>query len=187
VSTSNFGSGTITFIKNGSGKVTGFNFKVGSYKGVGEKVADTNNSTQNPPSSSSNPKPTSTPPPQPAPAPPKTIDYKVKYPSTQNPTKPFNFRECDEDVYNWDYGCKNDKIGLMNKILFGRDYGKIYGDEMLAKLRNLAILGPNETKITEDIYNEVFKLGKERGYVKLQESIVKETVKNILKERLIKK
>ena len=124
-----------------------------------------------------------TPPPPPAPV--KTIDYKVKYPSTQDPAKPFNFRECDENVYNWDYGCKNDKIGLMNKILFGRDYGKIYGEEMLAKLRNLAILGPNETKITEDIYNEVLKLGKEQGYVKLQESIVKETVKNILKERLI--
>ena len=187
VSTSNFGSGTITFIKNGSGEVTGFNFKVGSYKGVGEKVSDSDNSSQTPTSpSTSNPKPTVTPAPTP-PAPVKTIDYKVKYPSTQDPAKPFNFRECDENIYNWDYGCKNDKIGLMNKILFGRDYGKIYGEEMLAKLRNLAILGPNETKITEDIYNEVLKLGKEQGYVKLQESIVKETVKNILKERLIKK
>lgn len=127
---------------------------------------------------------------QPTPPPPKpvtTIDYKVKYPSTQNPTKPFNFKECDENTYNWDYGCKNDKIGLMNKILFGKDYGKIYGDELLTKLRNIAYLGSNETKISEDIYNKVLKLGEEQGTVKLQESIVKETVKNILKERLIKK
>ena len=75
----------------------------------------------------------------------------------------------------------------MNKILFGDDYGKIYGDELLSKLRNLRYLGQSETKITEDIYNKVLKLGEDQGYVKLQESIVKETVKNILKERLIKK
>ena len=181
------GKGKITFTKDGSGNVTGFTFDVKGTKGTVKKVDDTNDPSQNSPSPpTSNSKPTVTPAPTP-PAPVKTIDYKVKYPSTQDPAKPFNFRECDENIYNWDYGCKNDKIGLMNKILFGRDYGKIYGEEMLAKLRNLAILGPNETKITEDIYNEVLKLGKEQGYVKLQESIVKETVKNILKERLIKK
>ena len=132
---------------------------------------------------SSTPSVTSPPPPKPV----TTIDYKVKYPSTQDPTKPFNSRPCDEKVYDWDYGCKNNKIGLMNKILFGDDYGKIYGDELLSKLRNLRYLGQSETKITEDIYNKVLKLGEEQGYVKLQESIVKETVKNILKERLIKK
>jgi hypothetical protein len=116
-----------------------------------------------------------------------TIDYKVRYPAAQNPTKPFNYKDCDEKVYDWDYGCKNNKIGLMNTILFGDEYGKIYGPELLSKLRNIRYLAPNDTKITEDIYNEVLKLGKEQGYVKLQESIVKETVKNILKERLIKK
>jgi hypothetical protein len=187
VSTANFGSGTITFLKNGSGKVTGFNFKVGSYSGVGEKVSDSNNSSQNPPSpSKSNPKPTVTPAPTPPPAPVKTIDYKVKYPSTQDITKPFNSVPCDEKVYNWDYGCRNNKIGMMNDILFGDEYGKIYGRELLSKLRNLSYLRPTETKITEVIYNKVLKLGEEQGYVKLQEMIVKETVKNILKERLIK-
>lgn len=187
----NLGSGKITFNKDSSNKITGFDYKFGDYSGTAFKTdGSTNNNPPTPDNkkndSSSNSKPTVTPAPTP-PAPIKTIDYKVKYPSTQDPAKPFNFIECDENIYNWGYGCKNDKIGLMNKILFGRDYGKIYGEEMLTKLRNLAILGPNETKITEDIYNEVLKLGKEQGYVKLQESIVKETVKNILKERLIKK
>lgn len=125
----------------------------------------------------------SNPPPKPA----QTIDYKVRYPAAQDPTKQFNSRPCDEKTYDWDYGCMNNKIGLMNTILFGDEYGKIYGPELLSKLRNIRYLGSNDTKITEDIYNKVLKLSKEQGNVKLQESIVKETVKNILKERLIKK
>jgi len=134
--------------------------------------------------SSTSQQPTSTPPP----APVKTIDYKVKYPSTQDPTKPFNWRSCDEKIYNWEYGCKNNKIGQMNEILFGQGqrYGDIYGTELLSKLRNLRYLDQSQTKITEDIYNKVLKLGEEQGTSNLQETIVKETVKNILKERLIK-
>ena len=187
----NLGSGKITFNKDSSNKITGFDYKFGDYAGTALKTDGSSNnnssSSDNKKSdSSSNPKPTATPPPPP-PKPVTTIDYKVKYPSTQDPTKPFNSRPCDEKVYDWDYGCKNNKIGLMNKILFGDDYGKIYGDELLSKLRNLRYLGQSEIKITEDIYNKVLKLGEEQGYVKLQESIVKETVKNILKERLIKK
>ena len=118
---------------------------------------------------------------------PQIIDYKVKYPSTQDQTKPFNSHPCDENVYGWTYGCKNNKIGLMNKILFGDDYGKIYGDELLTKLRNIRYLASNETKITEEIYNDVLKLGEEQGNVNLQESIIKETVKNILNSQLNKK
>jgi hypothetical protein len=117
----------------------------------------------------------------------KTIDYKIKYPAAQDPTKSFNSKPCDEKTYDWDYGCKNNKIGLMNTILFGDEYGKIYGPELMSKLRNIRYLGPNDTKITEDIYNKVLKLGEEQGTTKLQETIVKQTVKNILKERLIKK
>jgi hypothetical protein len=130
---------------------------------------------------------TSQPTPTPPPAPVKTIDYKIKYPAAQDPTKSFTSTPCDEKTYNWDYGCKNNKIGLMNTILFGDEYGKIYGPELLSKLRNLRYLDQNQTKITEDIYNKVLKLGEEQGTTKLQETIVKQTVKNILKERLIKK
>ena len=119
--------------------------------------------------------------------PSKTIEYKIKYPAAQDPTKSFNSKPCDEKTYDWDYGCKNNKIGLMNTILFGDEYGKIYGPELMSKLRNIRYLGPNDTKITEDIYNKVLKLGEEQGTTKLQETIVKQTVKNILKERLIKK
>jgi hypothetical protein len=134
--------------------------------------------------SSSTPQQQPTPPP---PVPVKTIDYKIKYPAAQDPTKSFNSKPCDEKTYDWDYGCKNNKIGLMNTILFGDEYGKIYGPELMSKLRNIRYLGPNDTKITEDIYNKVLKLGEEQGTTKLQETIVKQTVKNILKERLIKK
>lgn len=189
----NLGSGKLTFTKDSTNKITGFDYKFGDYSGTAIKINGSTNTNPSAPDnkksdSSSNPKPTTAPAPTP-PEPVKTIDYKIKYPSTQDPTKPFNWKPCDENVYNWDYGCKNNKIAMMNRILFGdkNDYGGIYGKELLDKLRNLSYLRSTETKITEDIYNKVLKLGEEQGYVKLQESIVKETVKNILKERLIKK
>jgi hypothetical protein len=181
------GDGKITFTKDSSGNVTGFTFNVAGTKGTVKKVADSDDSTSQKPSSNNNSQPTTTPAPKPEPQKPiKTIDYQVRYPSTQNPTKPFNSRPCDEKTYDWGYGCKNNKIGQMNQIFFGDRYGDIYGDELINKLRNIGILKSNESKITEEIYNEVLKLGEEQGYVKLQEMIVKETVKNILKERLIK-
>lgn len=119
----------------------------------------------------------------------ETIDYKIKYPAEIDPTKPFNYRNCDDKVYDWDYGCKNDKIGEMNQILFGsgQTLNGIYGSTLLTKLRNIGYLINNETKITEKIYNQVIKLGEEQGTVNLRETIVNQTVKNILKERLIKK
>jgi hypothetical protein len=187
----NLGAGKITFTKDSTNKITGFDYKFGDYSGTAIKINGSTNTNPSAPNnkksdSSSNPKPTTAPAPTP-PEPVKTIDYKIKYPTAQDPTKPFNSRPCDEKVYNWDYGCKNNKIGLMNTILFGDEYGKIYGPELLTKLRNIRYLGPQETKITEDIYNKVLKLGEEQGSVKLQETIVKQTVKNILKERLINK
>jgi hypothetical protein len=186
----NLGSGKLTFTKDSTNKIDGFDYKFGDYSGTAIKVVGSTNTNPSTPDnkkndSSSNPKSTTTPPPPAEPV--KTIDYKIKYPAAQDPTKPFNSIPCDEKVYNWDYGCKNNKIGLMNTILFGDEYGKIYGPELLTKLRNIRYLGPQETKITEDIYNKVLKLGEEQGSVKLQETIVKQTVKNILKERLIKK
>lgn len=188
----NLGSGKLTFTKDSTNKIDGFDYKFGDYSGTAIKVAGSTNTKSPAPDnkksdSSSNPKPTTTPPPPAEPV--KTIDYKIKYPAAQNPTKPFNSIPCDENVYNWEYGCKNNKIGQMNEILFGQGntYGGIYGTALLTKLRNIAYLEDQETKITEDIYNKVLKLGEEQGSVKLQETIVKQTVKNILKERLIKK
>jgi hypothetical protein len=186
---SSVGSGKITFNGDSPDKVDSFDYKFGDYSGTAIKVSgptNTNTSTTNNKKTNSTP---SSPNPQPTPEPQKpvkTIDYKVRYPSTQDPTKPFNSRPCDEKTYDWGYGCKNNKIGQMNQIFFGDRYGDIYGDELINKLRNIGILKSNESKITEEIYNEVLKLGEEQGYVKLQETIVKETVKNILKERLIK-
>jgi hypothetical protein len=93
----------------------------------------------------------------------KKVELEKNSSVTQNPNTPFESKPCSENTYNWDYGCKNNKIGLMNTILFGDEYGKIYGPETLTKLRNIRYLGPQETKITEDIYNNVLKLGEEQG------------------------
>jgi hypothetical protein len=80
----------------------------------------------------------------------------------------FNYYLCDENIYDWDYGCKNNKIGLMNTILFGDNYGDIYGPALLTKLRNLSYLSLKETKITQDIYNKVVKLGEEKSTLNLK-------------------
>ena len=98
----------------------------------------------------------------------KAIENKKGGSVTQNPNIPFESKPCSENTYDWDYGCKNNKIGLMNTILFGDNYGDIYGPALLTKLRNLSYLSSRETIITQDIYNKVVKLGEEKGTLNLK-------------------
>jgi hypothetical protein len=103
-----------------------------------------------------------------------------RIPSTDKPD--FKSKPCDENTYNWGYGCMNKKIGALNNKFFGNNYDGKYGDELLSKLRNLGLLSNTDTIITKEIFDKMLP-----NYGTIQESkIIKETVKNILLGELLK-
>lgn len=123
-------------------------------------------------------------------------------PTTQQPVPPqekkvapaysstFKSRPCDENTYPWTRGCKNNKIGQMNQIYFGDRYGDIYGDDLYYQLRSLGYFGaPNQKdgEITQFIYDGVLKDSLQESEISNRKKVVKETVKNVLKQRLNKK
>lgn len=102
----------------------------------------------------------------------------------------FKSKPCDENTYPWTRGCKNNKIGQMNQIYFGDRYGDIYGDDLYYQLRSLGYFGaPNQKdgEITQFIYDGVLKDSLQESEISNRKKVVKETVKNVLKQRLNKK
>lgn len=114
---------------------------------------------------------------------PKPIEYykpETRIPSTDRPD--FKSMDCDENTYNWGYGCRNNKIGALNDKFFGNKFDGKYGDELLTKLRNIGSLGPKDTYITKEIFDKLLP-----NYGVVEESlIIKKTVKNILLNELLK-
>lgn len=116
---------------------------------------------------------------------PKPIEYykpEKRIPSTDRPD--FKSKDCDENTYNWGYGCRNNKIDALNDKFFGKDnvFDGKYGDELLTKLRNVGSLGPKDTIITKEIFDKLLP-----NYGVVEESlIIKKTVKNILLNELLK-
>jgi hypothetical protein len=103
-----------------------------------------------------------------------------RIPSTDMPD--FKSRDCDENTYNWGYGCRNNKIGALNDKFFGNKFDGKYGDELLTKLRNIGSLGPKDSYITKEIFDKLLP-----NYDVVEESlIIKKTVKNILLNELLK-
>jgi len=99
----------------------------------------------------------------------------------------FKSKPCDENTFPWTRGCMNNKIGQMNQIYFGDRYGNIYGDDLYYQLRSLgyfAAQGQKDGEITQYIYDGVLKDSLQESDNFERKKIVKETVKNVLKERL---
>jgi len=99
----------------------------------------------------------------------------------------FKSKPCDENTFPWTKGCMNNKIGQMNQIYFGDRYGNIYGDDLYYQLRSLgyfAAQGQKDGEITQYIYDGVLKDSLQESNNFERKKIVKETVKNVLKERL---
>jgi len=113
--------------------------------------------------------------------------YVTQYPNQTSNKKAFKSKPCDENVFPWTYGCKNNKIGQMNMVYFGDRYGDIFGDELNGELLSLGYYnapGQKKGEITQFIYDEVMKDSLQESEKLERKKIVKETVKNILKERL---
>lgn len=102
----------------------------------------------------------------------------------------FKSKPCDENTYPWTRGCKNNKIGQMNQIYFGDRYGDIYGDDLYYRLESLGYFyktGEKEGEISKAIYDGVLKDSLQENEFSHRKKIVKETVKNVLKQRFNKK
>lgn len=106
-------------------------------------------------------------------------------------TSRFKTKKCDENVYPWTRGCVNTKIGQMNQAYFGDRYADTYGDELYMQLNSLGYFdapGQKDGEITKYIYDGVMN---DRRVDEMKEldrkKVVKETVKNVLKQRLNKK
>jgi hypothetical protein len=118
------------------------------------------------------------------PAPPQEKKVAPAYSST------FKSKPCDENTYPWTRGCKNNKIGQMNQIYFGDRYGDIYGDDLYYRLESLGYFyknGEKEGEISKAIYDGVLKDSLQENEFSHRKKIVKETVKNVLKQRFNKK
>lgn len=118
-----------------------------------------------------------------------TTKYVTQYPNEPKPNRAFKSRPCDENVFPWTYGCKNNKIGQMNDIYFGDTYGNIYGNNLYVKLKSLGSFeapGEKDGQISEKIYNMTLEDSLQENQQISRKKIVKEAVKNILKERLNK-
>jgi hypothetical protein len=124
-------------------------------------------------------------------------------PTTQQPTPPqekkvapkftsrFKTKKCDENTYPWTRGCVNNKIGQMNQTYFGDRYADTYGDELYMQLDSLGYFdapGQKDGEITQYIYDGVMNDRRvDETKILGRKKVVKETVKNVLKERLKKK
>lgn len=103
-------------------------------------------------------------------------------------TSRFKTKKCDENTYPWTRGCVNNKIGQMNQAYFGDRYADTYGDELYMQLDSLGYFdapGQKDGEITQYIYDGVMK-DRQMNEIKSldRKKVVKETVKNVLKERL---
>lgn len=124
-------------------------------------------------------------------------------PTTQQPVPPqekkvapkftsrFKTRKCDENTYPWTRGCVNNKIGQMNQAYFGDRYADTYGDELYMQLDSLGYFdaaGQKDGEITQYIYDGVMNDRRvDETKILGRKKIVKETVKNVLKQRFNKK
>lgn len=122
--------------------------------------------------------------------------------TTQQPTSPeqkkvvpaykttFKTKTCDENTFPWNKGCINKRIGRMNQIYFGDDYDNIYGEDLYYQLRSLGYFnapGEKDGEISKAIHDSVLKDSLQESEILNRKKVVKETVKNVLKERLNKK
>ena len=116
-----------------------------------------------------------------------TTKIVTQYPLPPKPAQAFKSKPCDENTYPWTKGCMNNKIGQMNQVYFGDTYNNIYGNQLYNELLSLGYFsapGQKDGEITKFIYDEVMKDSLQENKKLNRKKIVKETVKNVLKERL---
>jgi len=78
---------------------------------------------------------------------------------------PKNIHSCDENAIDWEIGCKNNKIKLINQKLMGDELDGVYTDELRKELINLNFIRPNITNIPSSVYDRISKMNLDESTV----------------------
>lgn len=171
------GQQTITFKRDSSGKVNGFNGSVFSQNVVGEKAGSSSSSV----TPTATPAPTRTATPTPT-ATPTVVQY-TKYDAItpEDRIKDFRWHDCENKDFPFEFGCKNNKIGQMNQCLFGSELNDIFGNDLWEKMKDMAFSNVKK-EITSEMYNEVMTACKQQEESTKRKKIIKENTYKILKQ-----
>ena len=169
------GNGSVKFKKDNSGKVTGFDYKWKIISGFADKV------TSNPVT----PNPTPTPEPNQTSEPTQVTQY-TKYsgkaPEDKN-TDNFHWHDCKDKTFPFEYGCSNPLIGEMNTCIFGGKTSDIFGPALRKSLESRSFVFNGKPSLTKEMYDGIIATCKD---LKEEREVVKDVVKKLLKEEIIK-
>jgi hypothetical protein len=171
------GDGIVVFKKDNSGKITGFDYKWKILHGFADKI------TSNP--VPSNPTPTPTPEPNQTSEPTQVTQY-TKYsgkaPEDKN-TDNFHWHDCKDKTFPFEYGCSNPLIGEMNSCIFGGKTSDVFGPALRKSLESRNFIFNGKPSLTKEMYDEIIATCKD---LKEEREVVKDVVKKVLKEEIIK-
>ena len=80
----------------------------------------------------------------------KNEPYKVEMPDKIVP--------CDENAYNWNIGCQNNKIKQLNLRVLGKELDGVYTNDLRRSLVNFGKMEDNNPLITREIYDKIMSL-----------------------------
>jgi hypothetical protein len=112
----------------------------------------------------------------------------TKYDPVTNKHEGLTTKKCDN--FPFTMGCINPKIGVLNNIYFGDPMDNIYSKVLYNALRSDANFGmPNEKDgvISQTLYDRVIKNSQKQNESVVKKTIIKQSVKKVLKERFNKK
>jgi len=99
-----------------------------------------------------------------------------------------NTKTCDD--FPFTIGCINPKIGQLNKIFVGDELSDIFDNHLYKVLLSdgyFDMPGEKRGEISQTLYNSAIKNSKEQNESIDKKKVIKETVKKVLKERILKK
>jgi hypothetical protein len=113
--------------------------------------------------------------------------YNLKQSDTPTPHA-LNSKTCTD--FPFTIGCINPKIGQLNKIFLGDELSDIFDNHLYKSLLSdgyFDMPGEKRGEISQTLYNSAIKNSKEQNESINNKKVIKETVKKVLKERILKK
>jgi len=141
---------TVIFKRDSRSKVNGFAGVIFNKNVIGNKIGGTTTTT-----TQSKPSPALTPVIKNQTTPVIVKKY-TKYDAItpEDRIKGFNWKDCENKDFPYQFGCKNIKIGQMNECLFGSTLKGIFSNDLLEKLKDMAF-DMDKKQITKEMYDAV--------------------------------